>query len=227
MQSGTSDEQNLIVGLNPGPTRVDAGKFVISIVVAAFFVSLFGGISEAWVAFFVSLLLSIILTCGQQYVLDASADVLKKRRLFFLRPTAWEELGKLTDIRFVQRRKASSDDGEAMNSWIDFNFKDGTTHTWSLSYGPSDVYRDQINAFLMSHGIDNSLPTYKQQFQMSTPTNESPPMPSSPPSSTVWDTTPEPRKSTSPSATASASVWDAVPAGQKETSTAGKSVWDQ
>lgn len=214
MQSGTSDEQNLIVGLNPGPTRVDAGKFVISIVVAAFFVSLFGGISEAWVAFFVSLLLSIILTCGQQYVLDASADVLKKRRLFFLRPTAWEELGKLTDIRFVQRRKASSDDGEAMNSWIDFNFKDGTTHTWSLSYGPSDVYRDQINAFLMSHGIDNSLPTYKQQFQMSTPTNESPPMPSSPPSSTVWDTTPEPRKSTSPSATASASVWDAVPAGQ-------------
>lgn len=227
MQSRTLDEQYLIVGLNPGTGRTFAGKISNWNALGTLAIATFSALPEAFVIFLISLFLSIILTCGQQYVLDASADVLKKRRLFFLRPTAWEELGKLTDIRLVQRREASSDDGEAMNSWIDFNFQDGTTHTWSLSYGPSDVYRDQINAFLMSHGIDNSLPTYKQQFQVSTPTNESPPMPSSPPSSTVWDTTPEPRKSTSPSAPASANVWDAVPAGQKDTSTAGKSVWDQ
>lgn len=225
MEPRQSDDQYLIVGLNPGPTRVDAGKFVISIVVAAFFVSLFAGVPEAWVAFFVSLLLLIYLTCGQQYVLDASADVLKKRRLYFLRPTAWEELGKLTDIRSVKRRKPSSDDGESMNSYIDFNFKDGTTHTWSLIYGPSDVFRDQINAFLMSHGIDNSLPNYKQQFQSSTPTNERPPAPSSPPSSSVWDTTPKPAKP-EPSST-SASVWDVAPAGQENAKTVNKSVWDQ
>ncbi|MDG1559511.1 MAG: hypothetical protein P8R03_08335 [Candidatus Poseidoniaceae archaeon] len=225
MEPRQSDDQYLIVGLNTGPTRTSAGKMAIWIASATFGLSFLAGVSEAWVAFWISLAFSIVFTWGQQYVLDASADVLKKRRLYFLRPTAWEELGKLTDIRSVKRRKPSSDDGESMNSYIDFNFKDGTTHTWSLIYGPSDVFRDQINAFLMSHGIDNSLPNYKQQFQSSTPTNERPPAPSSPPSSSVWDTTPKPAKP-EPSST-SASVWDVAPAAQENAKTVNKSVWDQ
>ena len=225
MQPLQSDEQFLVVGLNPGPTRISASKFVLSVVVASLGLSLFGGVSEAWVGFWISFALVIILSCGQQYVLDASADVLKKRRLYFLRPTPWVELGKLTDIRFLKRRKPSSDDGESMNSYIDFNFNDGTTHTWSLLYGPSDTYTIQIDDFLISHGIDNSLPTYKQQFQISTPTNDSPATPSSPPGSTVWDTTPQPTKLTPSSG--SASVWDVAPAASENAKTASKSVWDQ
>ena len=225
MEPRQSDDQYLIVGLNPGPTRISASKFILSIVIASLGLSLFGGVSEAWVGFWVSFALVILLTCGQQYVLDASADLLKKRRLYFLQSTPWEELGKITDIHFVKRRKPSSDDGESMNSYIDFNFKDGTIHTWSLLYGPSDVFKNQIKSFLVSHGIVDSLPTYKQQFQTSTPTNDSPPMPSSPPSSTVWDTTPKPAKPEPSSA--SASVWDVAPAAQENAKTANKSVWDQ
>jgi len=219
-----SDDQYLIVGLNPGPTRTSAGKIAMFASALVPLLSLIQGTS-AWIFFCIVFLLSIVLTCGQQYVLDASEDVLKKRRLYFLRPTAWDEIGKLTDISFVQRRKSSSEDGEAMNSWIDFNFMDGTSHIWSLSYGPSDVYRDQINAFLKSHGIDNSLPTYEQQFQISPPTNERPPMATSSPSSTVWDTTPKPTKAEPPSA--STSVWDVSPAAQENTTSASQSVWDK
>lgn len=220
-----SDDQYLIVGLNPGPGRTFAGKISNWIATVSFAFAIFTGFSEAGVFFVTSLFLSICLTCGQQYALDASADVLKKRRLYFSQSTQWEELGKLSDIHFVKRRKAGSEDGEAMNSWIEFNFKDGTSHTWSLSYGPSDVYRDQINAFLKSHGIDNSLPTYKQQFQISTPTNDSPPMPSSSPGSTVWDTTPNPVKPEPSSG--SASIWDAAQSVAEDRKHTNKSVWDQ
>lgn len=223
MEPRQSDDQYLIVGLNPGPRRISASKFVLSIVIASLGLSLFGGVPEAWVSFWVSLAVVIILTCGQQYVLDASADILKKRKLYFFQSTSWEELGKVTEINEVIRRKASSEDGEAMNSWIDFNFKDGTTHIWALSYGPSDVYRDQINAFLMSHGVDTNLPTY--EVPISTSTNDSQPMPSSPPSSTVWDTTPKPTKP-EPSSE-SASVWDAAQSVAEDRKHANKSVWDQ
>ena len=178
----------------------------------------------AWFFFCIAFLLSILLTCGQQYVLDASADVLKKRRLYFSRSTEWTELGKLSDIHFVKRRKSSSEDGEAMNSWIDFMFKDGTTHTWSLSYGPSDVYRDQINGFLTGIGGASVLPSY--EVPVSTPaTSERPAMPSSPPKTTVWDTIPQPAKSTSPSA--STSVWDVAPAAPENTKSDSQSVWDK
>lgn len=218
-----SDDQYLIVGLNPGPGRTSAGKISNWVAAVSFMFAFFSGFFEAGVVFLISLLLSIYLTCGQQYVLDASENVLKKRRLFFLQPNSWEELGKVTDINQVIRRKASSEDGEALNSWIEFNFKDGTTHTWSLSYGPSGVYRDQINAFLMSHGVDTNLPTY--EVPISTSANDSPPMPSSPPSSTVWDTAPKPTKP-EPSSE-SASVWDAAQSVAEDRKHANKSVWDQ
>lgn len=178
----------------------------------------------AWFFFCIAFLLSIVLTCGQQYVLDSSRDMLKKRRLYFSRSTEWTELGKLSDIHFVKRRKSSSEDGEAMNSWIDFMFKDGTTHTWSLSYGPSDVYRDQINAFLTGIGGATVPPSY--EVPGSTPaTSERPAMPSSPPSTTVWDTTPQPTKSTSPSAPTS--VWDVAPAAPENMKSDSQSVWDK
>jgi len=179
---------------------------------------------EAWFFFAIAFVLSIVLTCGQQYVLDASVGVLKKRRLYFLRSTDWTELGQLSDIHVVKRRKSSSDDGgEAMNSYIDFTFKNGTTHIWSLTYGPSDVYRDQINAFLTDIGGAKDLPTY--EVPVSTPTtSERPPMPSSPTNTTVWDTTPQPPKSTLPSP---ASVWDAAPAAPEHTKSTSQSVWDK
>lgn len=223
MKPRQSDDQYLIVGLNPGPTRISASKFVLSILIASLGVSLFGGVSEALVGFWISLPLVIILTCGQQYVLDASEDILKKRRLFFLQSTPWVELGKVTDIHEVIRRKASSEDGEAMNSWIDFNFKDGTIHTWSLNYGQSDQYRDQIITFLQSHGVETTLPNY--EVPISTSANETPPVPSSPTGSTVWDTTPKPTKP-EPSSE-SASVWDVAPSVAEDRKHANKSVWDQ
>ena len=111
-----------------------------------------------------------------------------------------------------------------MNSWIDFNFKDGTTHTWSLIYGPSDVYRDQINGFLKDIGGATDLPTYG--VPVSTPTtSERPPMPSSPTNTTVWDTPPQPTKSVSSSAPTS--VWDVSPAAPENTKSDPQSVWDK
>ena len=175
-----------------------------------------------WFFFCIAFLLSIFLTCGQQYVLDASADVLKKRRLYFSRSTDWTELGKLSDIHFVKQRQGSGESGDALNSWIEFIFKDGTAHTWSLSYGPSDVYRDQINDFLMSHGGATVLPSY--EVPGSTPaTSERPARPSSPSNTTVWDAIPQPTKSDSPSAPRS--VWDVAPAAPENTKSDSQSVW--
>lgn len=220
MEGSQPDSSVLVIGLNPGEERVIAGKIAMFASGMAPLLSLVQG-SSAWFLFCIAFLLSIVLTCGQQYVLDASADVLKKRRLYFLRSTDWTEIGKLSDINVVKRRKSNSEDGEAMNSWIDFIFKDGTTHIWSLIYGPSDVYRDQINGFLTGIGGATDLPTY--EVPVSTPTaNERPPMPSSPPNTTVWDTTPQPTKSTSPS-----SVWDAAPAAPENTKSDHQSVWDK
>lgn len=223
MEGTQSDPSVLVVGLNPGEGRILAGKIAMFASAILPLLSLIQG-TDALVLFCFVFLLSIVLTCGQQYVLDSSTDVLKKRRLHFLRPTDWTELGKLSDINVVKRRKSISDDGgEATNSYIDFIFKDGVTHTWSLNYGPSDVYRDQINSFLTEIGGATDLPTY--EVPVSTPTtSERPPMPSSPPNTTVWDTTPQQPKSTSPSP---ASVWDAAPAAPENTKSATQSVWDK
>lgn len=224
MEGTQSNPSVLVVGLNPGEERILAGKIAMFASSILAFLSLFQG-TDAWVLFCVAFLLSIVLTCGQQYVLDSSWDILRKRRLYFLRSTEWTDLGKLSDIHVVKRRKSNSDEGgEAMNSWIDFNFKDGTTHTWSLIYGPSDVYRDQINGFLKDIGSATDLPTY--EVPASTPTtSERPPMPSSPTNTTVWDTTPQPTKSVSSSAPTS--VWDVSPAAPENTKSDSQSVWDK
>jgi hypothetical protein len=218
-----TDPSVLVVGLNPGEERILAGKIAMFASAVAPLLSPIQG-TGAWFFFCIAFLLSIVLTCGQQYVLDSSWNMLKKRRLYFLRSTEWTVLGKLSDIHIVKRRKSSSDDGgEAMNSWIDFMFKDGTTHTWSLSYGPSDVYRDQINGFLTGIGGATVLPSY--EVPGSTPaTSERAAMPSSPPNTTVWDTIPQPTKSDSPSAPTS--VWDVAPAAPENTKSDSQSVWD-
>lgn len=223
MEDTQPDPSVLVVGLNPGKERIIAGKITMFASAMVPLLSLIQG-TGAWIFFCIAFLLSIVLTCGQQYVLDSSWDMLKKRRLYFLRSTEWTELGKLSDIHFVKRRKSSSEDGEAMNSWIDFMFKDGTTHTWSLSYGPSDVYRDQINAFLTGIGGATVLPSY--EVPGSTPaTSERPARPSSPSNTTVWDAIPQPTKSDSPSAPRS--VWDVAPAAPENTKSDSQSVWDK
>jgi hypothetical protein len=96
-----SDPSVLVVGLNPGEGRILAGKIAMFASAILLLLSLIQG-TNALILFGVAFLLSIVLTCGQQYVLDSSTDVLKKRRLHFLRPTDWTELGKLSDINVVK-----------------------------------------------------------------------------------------------------------------------------
>ena len=222
MEGTQPDLSILVLGLNPGKERVIAGKITMFAAALTPILSLIQG-TGGWFFFCIAFLLSIFLTCGQQYVLDASADVLKKRRLYFSRSTDWTELGKLSDIHFVKQRQGSGESGDALNSWIEFIFKDGTAHTWSLSYGPSDVYRDQINGFLTGIGGATVLPSYEVPGSIPA-TSERPAMPSSPPSTTVWDTIPQPTKSTSNSPR---SVWDAAPGKTENTKPASQSVWDK
>lgn len=200
-----------------------AGKIAMALVFIPPVFSLVA-IPPPWFIFWISLPLTILLTCGQQYVLDGPADLLKKRRLYFFRHTEWTILGPLSQIKSIERRKPSSngDGGEPLNSWIDFLFKDRATHTWSLSYGPSDVYRDQINEFLVRM-VQKNGQEGESSGAISVPLNEevqSKPVPSS---SNVWG---QPAQVV-PSHPAPSSVWDTS---VKEAPTAEKpssSVWDQ
>ena len=154
MEDTQPDPSVLVVGLNPGKERIIAGKITMFASAMVPLLSLIQG-TGAWVFFCIAFLLSIVLTCGQQYVLDSSWDMLKKRRLYFLRSTEWTELGKLSDIHFVRRRAFTSRDEEPLNSWIDFVFKDKTSHRCSVKAWDIDEYHFQINAFLKKY-----IPTY-------------------------------------------------------------------
>ena len=223
METSKKNDSTLIIGLNPGEQRVIAGKIASGLVLIVPVLSMLY-IPTPWILFWISLPLSILLTCGQQYVLDGPADVLKKRRLYFFQHTEWTILGPLSQIKSIERRKPSSDGdgGEPVNSWIDFHFKDRATHTWSLSYGPSDVYRDQINEFLVRM-VQKNGQQGEPSGVISVPLNDevqSKPVPSS---SNVWD---KPAQ-TAPSIPAPSSVWETsvkeAPAADKPSS----SVWDQ
>jgi len=150
------DPSVLVLGLNPGKEDVIAGKITMFAAAVAPLLGLIQGFwREAGFFFCIAFLLSIVLTCGQQYVLDSSSDMLKKRKFYFLRPTQWTELGKLSDIHFVRRRAFTSRDEEPLNSWIDFVFKDKTSHRCSVKAWDIDEYHFQINAFLKKY-----IPTY-------------------------------------------------------------------
>ena len=213
----------LVVGLDPGDLRMRAGKIAMALVFIPPVFSLVA-IPPPWFILWISLPLSILLTCGQQYVLDGPADVLKKRQLYFFQHTEWTILGPLSQIKSIERRKPSSDGdgGEPLNSWIDFHFNDRATHTWSLRYGPSDVYRDQINEFLVRMAKKNGQ-TVESSGAISVPLNDeaqSKPVPSS---SNLWG---QPAQ-VAPSNPAPSSVWETS---VKEPPTAEKpssSVWDQ
>ena len=223
METNQMNDSNLIVGLNPGEQRVIAGKIASGLVLVVPILSLLY-IPAPWILFWISLPLSILLTCGQQYVLDGPADVLKKRRLYFLRSTEWTTIGPLSQIYSIERREPNSDGdgGEPLNSWIDFHFKDRATHTWSLSYGPSDVYRDQINEFLAKRTQGNGKASESPE-EISVPLNDkvqSQPVPSS---TSVWDL---PAKD-APSHPAPSSVWDTSVKDAVTTDNPLSSVWDQ
>ena len=104
MEDTQTDPSVLVVGLNPVEERILAGKIAMFASAVAPLLSPIQG-TGAWFFFCIAFLLSIVLTCGQQYVLDSSLNMLKKRRLYFLRSTEWTVLGKLSDIHIVKRRK--------------------------------------------------------------------------------------------------------------------------
>ena len=197
-----SDPNVLVMGVNPGPTRTTIGKSILGIHLALLMLTLFGGegfMLEALIA----LAIGYGVTSGQQYVLDGPANVLKKRNLIFLRPTEWKILGQLSDISHAKRIKSDNDD-EGLNSEIEFYFKDGTEHKWTLYYGDSMHYSKQINDFLQSYAEKNdtaSKPKASREVQVSNAPLSKP----VPESTNVWG---QPIQSAS-SESASASVWDA------------------
>ena len=197
-----SDPNVLVMGVNPGPTRTAIGKSIIGIHIALLMLSFFGGEGVLFEAFVV-LAIGYGVTSGQQYVLDGTAGVLKKRNLIFLRPTEWKILGRLSDISHAKRIKSAGDE-EGLNSEIEFYFKDGTEHKWNLFYGDSMYYSSQINDFLQSYGEkDNtaSKPKPSREVQVS----DAPLSKPVPESTNVWG---QPIQSGS-SESASTNVWDA------------------
>ena len=197
-----SDPNVLVMGVNPGPTRTAIGKSILGINFALLMFTLFGG-EEFLFEAIVMLVIGYAVTSGQQYGLDRTEGVLKKRFLMFLRPTDWKILGQLSNLSHAKRRKSSSDD-EGMNSEIHFYFKDGTEHKWTLYYGDSMYYSNQINDFLQSYAEKNdtaSKPKVSREVQVS----DAPLSKPVPESTNVWG---QPIQSAS-SDSASASVWDA------------------
>ena len=197
-----SDPNVLVMGVNPGHTRTTIGKSILGIDFALLMLTLFGG-EEFLFEAIVMLVIGYGVTSGQQYVLDRTEGVLKKRFLMFLRPTDWKILGQLSNLSHAKRRKSSSD-GEGLNSEIHFYFKDGTEHKWNLFYGDSMYYSSQINDFLQSYGEkDNtaSKPKASREVQVS----DAPLSKPVPESTNVWG---QPIQSAS-SESASTSVWDA------------------
>ena len=67
METNQMNDSTLIVGLNPGEQRVIAGKIASGLVLVVPILSLLY-IPAPWILFWISLPLSILLTCGQQYV---------------------------------------------------------------------------------------------------------------------------------------------------------------
>ena len=197
-----SDPNVLVMGVNPGPTRTTIGKSIIGIHIALLMLSFFGGEGVLFEAFVV-LAIGYGVTSGQQYVLDGAAGVLKKRNLIFLRPTEWKILGRLSDISHAKRIKSSNDD-EGLNSEIEFYFKDGTEHKWTLYYGDSMYYSNQINDFLQSYAEKNDTPS-KPKASREVQVSNAPLSKPVPESTNVWG---QPIQSAS-SESASASVWDA------------------
>tara|TARA_Y100000766_G_scaffold258341_1_gene246502 strand:- start:5091 stop:5726 length:636 start_codon:yes stop_codon:yes gene_type:complete len=195
------DPNVLVMGVNPGETRVAIGKSILGIGFALFVFTLFGR-GNFLIASLILLAIGYGVTSGQQYVLDGHANVLKKRNLIFLRPTDWKELGKISNIHKATRRKSSSDDGEAMNSWIDFHFKDGSKHVWSLYYGDSEFYRNQINIFLERFHQKDGAATPSTAPLVSL--TDSKPAQSAKKSASVWEQSPQ----TIPNASPSTGFWD-------------------
>ncbi len=198
-----SDPNVLVMGVNPGPTRTAIGKSILGIHLALLMLTLFGGegfLLEALIA----LAIGYGVTSGQQYVLDGPANVLKKCNLIFLRPTDWKELGQISNIQMASRRKSESEDGEAMNSWIDFHFKDGTTHIWSLYYGDSENYVTRINSFLARFNEKEEITTPSTASVNVELTDTTPTQPVTD-STTIWE---KPSQST-PNESASTGFWDA------------------
>ena len=197
-----SDPNVLVMGVNPGPTRTTIGKSILGIDFALLMFTLFGG-EEFLFEAIVMLVIGYAVTSGQQYVLDRTEGVLKKRFLMFLRPTDWKILGQLSNLSHAKRIKSSSDD-EGLNSEIRFYFKDGTEHKWNLFYGDSMYYTNQINDFLQSYAEKDdtaSKPKASREVQVS----NAPLSKLVPESTNVWG---QPIQSAS-SGSASASVWDA------------------
>ena len=92
-----NDTNVLIMGVNPGPTRTTIGKSILGIHIVLLILSFLGGESFMFEALII-LVIGYGVTSGQQYVLDGTAGVLKKRNLIFLRPTEWKILGQLLSL---------------------------------------------------------------------------------------------------------------------------------
>jgi hypothetical protein len=225
MESTTTNGQQLIVGLNPGKGRIIFGRLALFTAFGVPILSTFQPFVP-WFLFWISLPTAIIATCGQQYRLDATTDEFSKRRLYFFRTSSWVVLNQASSIANIRRYKQTGDDGgEPLNSNIDFNFKDGTTHTWSMMYGPSSDYALEINTFLKSFEKAKNLTEY--QAPVSHVGSESLPVTSSTAQPTVWEQpAPEASLPTPVTPSASANVWDTAPAADQGQNPAG-SVWDQ
>ena len=202
-----SDTNVLVVGADPGPIRTTIGKSILGIDFALLMLTLFGG-EEFLFEAIVMLVIGYAVTSGQQYVLDRTEGVLKKRFLMFLRPTDWKILGQLSNLSHAKRRKSSSD-GEGLNSEIHFYFKDGTEHKWNLFYGDSMYYSNQINDFLKSSEeqevvTSNPFTASKLKSPREVQVSNAPLSKPVPDSTNVWG---QPKPNVS-SESASASVWD-------------------
>ena len=81
MELNQQDDSILVVGLDPGDIRIRAGKIAMALVFIPPFLSLVA-IPPPWFIFWISLPLSILLTCGQQYVLDG--PICLKTQIVFL-----------------------------------------------------------------------------------------------------------------------------------------------
>lgn len=108
------------------------------------------------------------------------------------------------EAMYIRRTKPSGDsDGEPLSSRIEFYFKDGFMHTWSINYGPCEDYAMEISFFLKRFELETNPDTPRPSYgvPLSTGAQE---VPSAAPTS-VRDAPSQPKQ---PQAQPSTSVWD-------------------
>jgi hypothetical protein len=190
MNKDFDDPNVLVVGLNPGQTRNAIGKTILGIHLSLMILTVAPGDSNYFGLAMFTLIIAFGVTSGFQYKFDALNDVLAKRYLIFLRPMEWKILGKVSNLSHAVRRKATTDDGsEPLNSSIDIYFKDGSSFTWSLTYGPSVKYAQQINDFLSSNARAESV-VPQNSVPISTPLSKDAQSLEDSVSKNIWEKTP-------------------------------------